>query len=295
MCNAKLHGKVTAFADDTALTYSHSNLNVVKAYMKEDLRLLRYWFDKNYLVLSEKTKFMIFGLRNELHFDEHLYNHQLNCPPICNCKSLEQVSVMKYLGLAINSNLSWKSHLDKLRNDLCIALRKFYLLRNICPERVMLYVYHALVGSRLNYGLCCWGGTYPTSLLPITTIQKAFVRIVLKKRRTEHAWPLFIRTKIFPLRHLYILTALKTFYIKNLSPRLHFQFCRYQFRNVNLAVPRPRFTFYRHFYKFIAPRIHNIFLSHNTSSVNTVSQYLNALRKWLFEHESVEFLFQVAQ
>jgi hypothetical protein len=294
LCNAKFHGRLTAFADDTALTYAGSSLNTIKSHMKEDIKLLRYWFDQNYLILSEKTKYMIFGLRSEQTFNEDIFNHRPDCSAACNCSILGKVEEMKYLGLVINSNLSWKGHVNKLRRELCSLLHKFYLLRNVCPESVLLYVYHALVSSRLNYALSCWGGTYVSSLQPIVILQKAFVRIILKKRRTEHTWPLFGKLKILPLRHSYVLKILRIFYLRHAND--HYTVINtdsYSLRSLNsVYVPRPKLTLYRHFYSFNAPRIYNITL-HYIIDKNTVSQYINNLKKWLCTVENVEYLLQV--
>lgn len=59
---------------------------------------------------------------------------------------------MKNLSLVINSNMSWKGNFDELRKELCGLLRKFYFIRNVCPEKGLVYVYHAIVSSRLNCG-----------------------------------------------------------------------------------------------------------------------------------------------
>lgn len=44
LCSAKLNGRLTAFAHDTALSYSSTSLNRLKDYMQENLNCLEYWF-----------------------------------------------------------------------------------------------------------------------------------------------------------------------------------------------------------------------------------------------------------
>jgi hypothetical protein len=56
LCTARLHGQLTAFADDTALTYDNREPQAVFYMMQKDLRCLRNWFDKHFLILSDITK-----------------------------------------------------------------------------------------------------------------------------------------------------------------------------------------------------------------------------------------------
>jgi hypothetical protein len=54
LCSANFHARLTEFADDTALTYSDADLNLIYEHMCSDLKLLNYWFSKNDMILSEK-------------------------------------------------------------------------------------------------------------------------------------------------------------------------------------------------------------------------------------------------
>lgn len=131
------------------------------------------------MILSEKTKFIIFSLRNELKLGKPLKFHQLSCynlgtyETFCNCLQLEQVNSIKYLGLVIDSQLSWKEHVGKIKRELYISLRKFYFMKQLCNiSSVLVNIYHALIGSRLSYGITCWGGTYGSTLYPVLIVQK---------------------------------------------------------------------------------------------------------------------------
>jgi hypothetical protein len=85
-CNANLYGELTAFADDTALTYSDPDLKTIYSQMSIDLKILNYWFGKNFMVPSEKTKYMIFNLWSSSYFEYGLFYHSYLCSDVNICK-----------------------------------------------------------------------------------------------------------------------------------------------------------------------------------------------------------------
>lgn len=299
LCNGRFNGRLVAFADDTAFIYEHQNLNSLYDAMNEDLYFLRLWFDKNYMILSEKTKFMLFSLRKDLKFDEPLKFHGSDCRSLnngnncCNCLVIDQVSNIKYLGLVIDSQLSWRDHVNKLKRELYISLRKFYLLNQMCHRNnVLVNVYHALVGSRLCYGLTCWGGTYNSTLYPLSIFQKRFIRVISGMGKFEHTWPAFVSMKILPLRHLYIFKVLKMFFIRSTSYSTTRKM-NYNFRkNEVVFVPKSYLTAHQIFYSSVAPRLFNI-IKYKLTVFNNVNQFLNKLKVWLLGQESADYLLKI--
>lgn len=292
LCQGSLNGKLTAFADDTALTYCEDDINIVYNKMNDDLRVLNFWFNKNAMLLSPKTKYMLFNLRGILDFGKSLHYHSVSCSKTinCGCLVIDRTESIKYLGLVIDSNLSWKGHIKKLKNELFRSVRTFYLLRDVCPPKVLLKVYHALIGSRLSYGLACWGGTYVTTLYPIYILQKSFLRIMTKSSKTDQSWPLFLQLRILPIRNIYVYKVLKIFFIR--SSRNYFGGnIRYSFRNVSIPVPKPNLTFFKHSFIFNAPRLFNL-ISARIKTFNSLPQFIKNLKIFLFSLNEPESLFR---
>jgi hypothetical protein len=299
LCNGCFNGKLVAFADDTAFVYTNHDLNSLYQSMSKDLFFLRLWFDKNFMILSEKTKFMLFSLRFDSKFNFPLKFHETKClvplVPDCDCLELQQVNNMKYLGLIIDYQLTWKNHISKLKKELYISLRKFYLLNQLCgSNKILVNVYHALVGSRISYGITCWGGTYSTTLYPIVIFQKRFIRLISKKTRFEHTWPLFVEMKILPLRHLYIFKVLKMFYIRSsafsITRQPSYNLRRYQV----VSVPKSNLNIHQIFYSSFAPRLFNI-ISYKIGDFTTQREFLKKLKKWLFEQEAVDKILKIVK
>ena len=89
------------FADDTNLFCKHKNLTSLQASMNNELSNVNSWLCADKLSLNiEKTSFVIFHPpQRKLTFNFHL---------TLNGKQLQQESCIKYLGILIDSNLSWK-------------------------------------------------------------------------------------------------------------------------------------------------------------------------------------------
>lgn len=80
LCKLNTFGKLVAFADDTAFVYNSESWTDVQIKLNSDLNLLQKWFGLHYMVLSSKTKFMPFVLRNQQDLtDDALICHSTSC------------------------------------------------------------------------------------------------------------------------------------------------------------------------------------------------------------------------
>ena len=64
---------------------------------------------------------------------------------------------VKYLGVLLDSNLSWKFRIDnvalKVSRTVGVAVR----LRHLVPPTTLLNIYQSLISPYLTYGLAAWG------------------------------------------------------------------------------------------------------------------------------------------
>jgi len=222
-----------------------------------------------------------------------LIYHELSCVDYmnCTCLRLTKDESMKYLGLIIDSNLTWKSHVNKLKKELLTKIRSFYLLRDICPQKMLLSLYHALVGSRLSYGLACWGGTYASTLYPLKILQKSFLRIITKSHRFSPSWPLFLQLNILPIRNMYVFKVLRIFFIRS-SSDIFQDNNRYVLRRILFKVPHTRLTVCQQFFTWNAPRIYNL-VSVRLSNYNNLKQFSKLLKIFLFTKSDCEEFLKI--
>ena len=98
--------KPTTFVDDTNIIITHSNLTDFKEEINIVVEKISSWFQNNLLLLNfNKTHYMHFKTKSKLTVDTH-FSHKIN--PIINTYS------SNFLGLTLDSTVSWKTHIDQL-------------------------------------------------------------------------------------------------------------------------------------------------------------------------------------
>ena len=74
----------------------------------------------------------------------------------------EQISVAnetKFLGLHIKNNISWKTHIESIKNKLSSAC---YVMRSVKPYvsvNTLKVIYYSYFHSVMTYGLIFWGNS----------------------------------------------------------------------------------------------------------------------------------------
>ena len=98
---------------------------------------------------------------------------------------------MKFLGVLLDENLSWKSHLIELSRKLARSVCIFYKLRQYVPLDTLISVCYALFYHFLIYGIVVWGATYENLVKPVLTAQKKVIRAITFNEPAAHSSPLF--------------------------------------------------------------------------------------------------------
>ena len=179
ICRLNLEGQPRLFADDTALFYSNSDPHTIASFINSDLQKLSKYFSNNLLSLNlSKTKFMVF------------HSSRRTLPPLSNptlgSDIVEQVTTFKYLGVYLDSTLSWDAHIQQVCNKasfLCGVLRR---TNNFLPCRVLLQFYHAHIHSRLSYLILSWGRACKSKLKKLQTVQNRCIKAIFK---LPHLYP----------------------------------------------------------------------------------------------------------
>ena len=160
------------FADDTNLLYSHKNPKLLRKHMNEDLKLLFNWLCANRLSLNvSKTEFIIFRpprIKLEQRITLSL-----------NRNTIFESTKIKYLGVIMDSKLTWKHHIFELRKKLNKAIGMIYKLKNVgCDQQILRSLYYSLFQSHLTYGLCVWGTAHLDYIHKLFLTQKRAIRAI---------------------------------------------------------------------------------------------------------------------
>ena len=148
--------KFYLFADDTNILYADKNLKAIEQTVNVELNNVHDWLTTNRLTLNtKKSNFLIFRPRQKkMHFSPQI--------SILDCEtnqrvSLEQKSYIKYLGVLIDQNLPWKSHVDSVIVKISKTIGMIAKLRYFVPSTVLVNIYNSLILPYITYGLLCLG------------------------------------------------------------------------------------------------------------------------------------------
>ena len=117
-------------------------------------------------------------------------------------KTIFESPKIKYLGLIMDSRLTWKYHINELRKKLSKSIGIIYKMKNLAPLRVLDSLYYALFHSHLNYGICVWGNASEKLLQPIFMLQKKVIRMISNADYQDNTGPLFVKLSILKLEDI---------------------------------------------------------------------------------------------
>ena len=99
------------FADDTCLLISNRYVKDLNAKSKTELHNCKIWMDLNKLLLNINKTY-------SLLINPSVYHSSSNAIAFFNINGIQLVNVIKYLGIEIDSQLNFKSHIDNVQSKI---------------------------------------------------------------------------------------------------------------------------------------------------------------------------------
>ena len=119
------------FADDMNIYCKSHDLTHLQKIMNRELKKVKKWLDANRLALNiDKTDFVIFH-------SPHVKIPELIVIRFCR-KKIQRENCVKFLGILLDSNLSWKYHINELLNSL-EQLEPFTRLDTLFHQKFCVY------------------------------------------------------------------------------------------------------------------------------------------------------------
>ena len=101
--NATELAECLLFADDASIFLSHTDQGYLISTMNAELEKINIWMKTNKIsVNTSKTNYIIFRPKQK--------SISMNLPILFDTKPLKTVNVVKFLGIFMNENISWKHH-----------------------------------------------------------------------------------------------------------------------------------------------------------------------------------------
>ena len=92
---------------------------------------------------------------------------------------IPQKLYVKFLGLLIDSNLSWKYHIAHITSKISKkTIGIISRLRYYVPTNTLLTIYRSLMFPYLSYGIAVWGQAAQTHINQVLALQKRALRLI---------------------------------------------------------------------------------------------------------------------
>ena len=118
------------FSDDTNIYLQSDSPEQLEYDVNNELKKLHSWLIVNRLSLNlDKTNFVIF------HPYDKPMKHKITLK--FNKKAISQKSAIKYLGVMVDSTLTWHAHVDLTSKKISRAIGLMYKIRPFVNSRIM--------------------------------------------------------------------------------------------------------------------------------------------------------------
>ena len=91
---------------------------------------------------------------------------------------LDQKAHIKYLGILIDSNLTWKYHISYITTKISKTIGVIARLRHFVPSSTLLTLYRSLISHYFLYGLTVWSQAPQIYLNQYLVLQKRALRLI---------------------------------------------------------------------------------------------------------------------
>lgn len=188
------------YADDCAFVISAKDEISLEEKVVEVVRLTRHWFECNNLKVNLTKSFLMYVRTN--HLTRNLWNLNLSDNLV---KDLTVMNTVKFLGVFLDSHLSWNVQVD----EVLLKLKKVsFLVRklvNYCDLATLKTVYYSYFQSKLSYCVTSWSSMCNGNVKKLFVAQKEIVRIMTKNPPLTSCKNLFSKLEILTLPSLIIL------------------------------------------------------------------------------------------
>ena len=222
--------KTIHFADDTSLICQEKTLKKLNKKVNRDLKLLVLWLRANKISLNTaKTQIVVF--KNKRKEIKKNLNFRLSG------KKMPLSSHVTYLGITLDESLEWNLQLHGLLQKVSRSVGVLAKLRYYLNYKSLLSVYYALFDSHVNFCIHTMGHVTQAPYEKLEKLQNKALRIMHYKSQRDSAKPLFINSRILPIRKQLIMkNCLFAFdFFKNNLPKYFNNFLRITGNNHNHA------------------------------------------------------------
>ena len=173
--------KVHQFANDTNLLYLGKSIKKLNRFVNIDLKNLVNWLNADKISINvKKTEMAIFKSKRKKLND--IVKIKLSG------KIIYPTASVKYLGVKIDQQLTWKHHINDFSVKLNRANALLFKIRKFVDDKMLGSIYFAIIESNLNYYSLVWAQNY-NAINDLVILQKKDLRIMDFQPRNSHSHP----------------------------------------------------------------------------------------------------------
>ena len=183
---------VTMFADDTNI------YGKVDDGINDTIENVSVWMESNKLATNrDKCKAISFVATNETP-EIKIYDY-----------SIEFVDHIKYLGVYIDSKLSFKSHIEKIISRMNSLTAAIYQYKIFFKRHILVRLYKIYVQPVLQYGVLLYGVANKSDLQKLEWLQSRIFRLLFSAKRFQSIDELRCKHMLFSVKELHIYELIK--------------------------------------------------------------------------------------
>ena len=165
-----ISSKMRLFADDNII-YRKIRNNTDHTTLSDDLHRLDQWAEE-WQMFFKPEKCYVMNITNKHTTSRHQY--KLKGTP------LSTVSTWTYLGVEIDSKLTWSSHCEKVKSSAMRALGVIQRTLHATPKSCRATAYQTLVKPKLEYASTAWSPQTLGKIRLLESVQNKAARFVCR-------------------------------------------------------------------------------------------------------------------
>ena len=170
-------GRCHMLADDTTIHTSGRDVPSIVATLQSCVSDIIEWTHINHMSLNpSKTNYMILTTRQKRQI--------LRSPPVqllVGKRQLHEVSEHKLLGVFIDNNLTWGTHILYLCKSLAKRVYQSAKIKNFFIFRARKTFFQAYIQSRIDYASTLWASASESLLKPLKSLHRRAIKVILLK------------------------------------------------------------------------------------------------------------------
>lgn len=279
-----LHGHIALYADDTCLFYFASSIHDIIIQAQADLDTLNTWFQYNLLTINaKKTHYIIFATKNR-KIDMH-------SPLLINGQVISQIDSLSYLGLMLESDLSWRAHIKHVKSKITPLTGALKRIISFLPLQTRQNIYNSLVYPHIEYLAAVWGSASTSVLHELQVAQNKVIKVLFNYDYLTPTETLYRQTKLMNIKQIYKYSTCilirkiikneihsQTTFIRNNEVHAYFT------RNArNLRIPPPRTNYGKTNVAFEGAQIYNS-LPNEIKDIESFDMFKKALKAYFINN-----------